>query len=188
MPLIQEGIINNKRKSIHTGKSIVSFAAGSTEFYKWLKDNRGVEFYPVDYVNDPRVICKIDNMISVNAALQCDLMGQVNAEAINKNQFSGTGGQLEFVRGAVWSKGGKSIIAMTSTTKGGEVSRIVSGLQPGDPVTTGRSDVDYIVTEYGVAHLRGKDMFERARTLISIAHPNFRISLKMSLKNSSAEN
>ena len=182
MPLIQAGNINNKKKKLHTGKSIVSFAGGSAEFYQWLHENRGVEFHPVDYVNDPRVIGNIDNMISVNAALQVDLMGQVNAEAINRNQFSGVGGQVDFVRGATWSKGGKSIIAMTSTTKGGTISRIVAGLQPGDPVTTARTDVDYIVTEHGVAHLRGKDLFERARLLIAIAHPNFRDQLKDEFK------
>ena len=178
MDLMKAGVINGKKKTLHPDKAIATFAAGSTEFYAWLHENPQIEFYPVDYVNDSRVICKIDNMISVNAALQCDLMGQVNAEAITRNQYSGIGGQVDFVRGAVWSKGGKSIIALSSTTKNDTISRIVPAIDPGDPISTSRNDVDYIVTEYGVAHLRGQDLFERARRLISVAHPNFRDELK----------
>jgi 4-hydroxybutyrate CoA-transferase len=128
----------------------------------------------VDYVNDPYVIGQHDNMISVNSALQADLMGQVNAEMIGAMQFSGIGGQVDFVRGASRSRGGKSIIAMPSTAAGGKTSRICRELDKGAAVTTSRSDVHYVVTEYGVADLRGKTLRQRAEALIAIAHPDFR--------------
>ncbi|MCE5309858.1 MAG: 4-hydroxybutyrate CoA-transferase, partial [Acidobacteriales bacterium] len=131
---------------------------------------------PVDYTNDPRVICKHEKMVSINACIQVDLLGQVNSEGIGGRQFSGIGGQVDFIRGAAMSPGGKSILAFNSTTNKG-VSKIVPTLPPGTVVTTSRTDVDYLVTEYGYAKLKGKSIRERAKALISIAHPNFRAEL-----------
>lgn len=178
MELIVAGNVNNKYKKVHPGKSTSTFASGTKELYEWLDNNPAVEFYPVDYLNNSYVIAQNDKVFSVNSALQIDLQGQVAAETINGVQFSGIGGQMDFVRGAAWSKGGKSIIAFPATTKGGTISKIVSAFKPGDAVTTPRNDVDYIVTEYGVAHLKGVDMQERARRLISIAAPEYRDQLK----------
>ena len=150
---------------------------GSPKLYDFVNNNPAVELYPVDYVNHPMIIAKNDNMISINSALQVDLMGQVNAESIGAKQFSGTGGQVDFVRGASMSKGGKSIIAMPSTAAKGRISKIVMNLDLGSTVTTSRNDVDYVVTEYGIASLKGKTLRERAKALIAIAHPDFRESL-----------
>ena len=132
---------------------------------------------PVDYVNDPNVICRNDSMISINAALEVDLWGQVCAESVGTRHMSGTGGQVDYVRGATQSRGGKSFIAFSATTKNDTISKIKSTLTPGAVVTTSKNDVDYIVTEYGVAHLRGEPLSSRARQLIAIAHPNFRDEL-----------
>lgn len=178
MELMKLGVVNNKKKSVHVGKSVCTFASGTTELYGWLDENPMVEFYPVDYINNAHIVSLNEKVFSVNSAIQIDLQGQVCAETIDGKQFSGIGGQMDFVRGATWSKGGKSIIAMPSTTKNDSISKIVPVFKPGDAVTTPRNDVDYVVTEYGVAHLRGQDIRERARRLISIAHPNFRDELK----------
>lgn len=178
MELIEAGVINGKKKTLHRGKAVCTFASGTTELYQWLDGNPMIEFYPVDYINNSHVNSLNDKLFSVNSALQVDLQGQVCAETIKAKQYSGIGGQVDFVRGATWSKGGKSIIAMPSTAKKGQLSRIVAALQPGDAVSTPRNDVDYIVTEYGTAHLRGKEIRERARLLIGIAHPDFRSELK----------
>jgi itaconate CoA-transferase len=148
---------------------------GDRAFYDWLSDNHSVYSLPVDQANDPRHIAKNDHVVSVNATLQVDLGGACNSEHMLGNQYSGSGGQLDFVRGANASKGGLSIIACRSTAKDGVVSRIVPQL--GGPVTTPRNDVRYIVTEYGVADLRGKTLGERAEALIAIAHPDFRDEL-----------
>ncbi|MEA1960644.1 MAG: acetyl-CoA hydrolase/transferase C-terminal domain-containing protein [Bacillota bacterium] len=177
MELIQSGNITNKYKAIHKNKAVATFASGTTELYEWLNENPGVEFYPVDYINNSHVISLNDNVFSVNSAIQVDLMGQVCAETIRGKQFSGIGGQMDFVRGAAWSKGGKSIIAMPATAKNGTISKIVPHFLPGDAITTPRNDVDYVVTEYGVAHLRGQHIAERAKRLIAIADPQFRDGL-----------
>jgi len=178
MELIELGVINGSRKTLHKGKAIATFASGTPSLYEWLHENPIVEFYPVDYVNNSHVISLNEKMFSVNSALSIDLQGQVCAETLNARQFSGIGGQMDFVRGATWAKGGKSVIAMPATAKNGEISKIVAALKPGDAVSTPRNDVDYIVTEYGIAHLRGQNMQERARRLISIAAPKFRDELK----------
>ena len=175
--LIACGAVNNSKKQIHRGQSVTTFAFGSQRMYDYIDDNPGIAFMPVDYVNDPNVICRNDNMISINAALEVDLWGQVCAESVGTRHMSGTGGQVDYVRGACQSKGGKSFIAFTSTAKGGTISKIKSILTPGAVVTTSKNDVDYIVTEYGVAHLRGEPLSSRARQLIAIAHPNFRDEL-----------
>ena len=176
--LVEQGVINGSRKTLHRGKLIATFLAGTKHLYDFVHCNSYIDLYPVDYVNDPRVIAQNDNMVSINSCIEVDLMGQVASETIGSRQFSGAGGQMDFVRGTSWSKGGKSIIAMPSTASGGRISRIVPHLTPGASVTTSRNDVQYIVTEYGVAHLRGKTMNERAESLIAIAHPDFRDGLR----------
>ena len=180
--LIECGAVNNSKKQIHRGQCVTTFAFGSKRIYDFIDDNPGIAILPVDYVNDPNVICKNDNMISINAAVEVDLMGQVCAESIGTRHLSGTGGQVDFVRGACQSKGGKSFIAFTSTAKNGTVSKIQPTLTPGAVVTTSKNDVDYIVTEYGIAQLRGLPLSKRVANLIAIAHPDFRDELTFEAK------
>ena len=175
--LLECGAANNEKKPIHTGRSVATFAFGGKRMYDFINDNPSIEMLPVDYVNDPAVISKHPNMMSVNAAVEVDFMGQVCAESIGSRHISGTGGQVDFVRGAIQSVGGKSFIAFTSTTGNGECSRICPVLKSGAFVTTSKNDVDYIVTEYGIIKLRGKSVYQRAKALISIAHPKFRDEL-----------
>lgn len=176
--LIEAGVINNKAKTLNPNRSVITFCMGTQKLYDFIDDNPNVALYPVDYVNDPMVIAREDNMVSINSCIQVDLMGQVDAESIGLRQYSGVGGQVDFVRGAAMSKGGRSIIAMPSTAAGGTVSRIVPFLDAGAAVTTSRNDIHYIVTEYGIAELKGQTLRERARRLIKIAHPKFRDELK----------
>ena len=175
--LVRKGVITGKRKTLHPGKLVASFLMGTTKLYDFVSNNPDVEMYPVDYVNDPAVIAQNARMISINSCIEVDLMGQVNAECMGLKQYSGTGGQVDYVRGAARSEGGKSVIAIPSTASRGKVSRIVPLLSTGAAVTTSRNDVDYIVTEYGIAKLRGKTLRERAAALIAIAHPDFREEL-----------
>jgi 4-hydroxybutyrate CoA-transferase len=176
--LVEKGVITNRMKSIHKGKIIGSFAAGTRRLYEFLDDNPMVEMHPVSYTNDPFIISQNYKMVSINSCIEVDLLGQCAAETVGITQISGTGGQTDFVRGAVKSPGGKSIIALKSTALKGTKSTIVPVLSQGAVVTTGKNDVDYIVTEYGVAHLRGKSASERAEALINIAHPDFRAELR----------
>lgn len=176
--LVEKGIINGSQKTLHKGKIIATFLAGSKRLYDFVHCNSFVDLYPVDYVNDPRVIGMNDKMVSINSCIEVDLMGQVCSETIGSYQFSGAGGQMDYVRGTSWSKGGKSIIAMPSTAAHGTMSRIVPYLKQGASVTTSRNDVEYIVTEYGAAYLKGKTLRERAKALIAIAHPDFRAELQ----------
>jgi itaconate CoA-transferase len=173
--LMQSGVVDNSRKQIHAGRSVFTFAMGDVGLYAFLDDNDRVEAYPVDYVNDPAVIARNTKVVSVNATLEVDLNGACNSEYRNGRQYSATGGQLDFVRGAYASPGGKSIIACHATAAGGTVSRIVPRLS--GPVTTPRTDTHIVVTEYGHAELKGKSTAARARALIAIAHPDFRESL-----------
>lgn len=177
--LMESGVVDNSRKVIHPGKSVFTFAIGTRPFYEFLNGNANLEAHPVDYVNEPGVIALNPNMVSVNATLEIDLQGACNSEVVNGRQYSASGGQLDFVRGATASHGGKSIIACHSTAARGSVSRIVPRLS--GPVTTPRNDVHIIVTEYGGADLRGKSLAERARLLIAIAHPKFRDQLSAHL-------
>jgi acyl-CoA hydrolase len=147
-----------------------------------VDNNNMIQLMPVDYTNDVSVIAQNDNMVAINSALEVDLMGQVVADAIGSKTFSGVGGQLDFLRGAEQAKNGKPIIALPSTAKSGEVSRISAMLKPGTPITTTRQDVHYVVTEYGIAHLFGKTIKQRAELLIGIAHPKFRDQLRESFK------
>jgi 4-hydroxybutyrate CoA-transferase len=175
--LVEQGIINNEAKSIHPGKIIAGFALGTQRLYDFIHDNPIVELHPTEYVNDPFLIAQNDRMVSINSALEVDLTGQVNADSFGSRLYSGVGGQVDFVRGAARSKGGKPIIALPSTAKGDTISRITAQLRPGSGVVTTRSDVHYIVTEYGVAKLYGRTIRERALALIEIAHPDFREEL-----------
>ena len=182
LPLLECGALTGSRKTLHPGKIVASFAMGSERLYKQLSRNPLFEFYPSDYVNSPSVIGRNDHMVCVNSALQVDLTGQVAADSIGKNFFSGFGGQLDFVRGAALSHGGKSIIAMPATAKKGAASRIVACLSEGTGVVTTRADVDFVVTEYGIASLKAKTIRERAVALIQLAHPDFREELTAAAK------
>ena len=175
--LIESGAVTNKMKPLHTGKTVASFAFGSKRVYDYIHNNSDVKMLPVQHINDPKIIRNMPNFMSINSAIEIDFFGQVCAESIGTAHFSGTGGQVDFVRGAVQSEGGKSFLAFPSTAKGGTVSRIKSILSPGAIVTTSKNDVDYIVTEYGIAKLRGKTIGERTKALIDIAHPKFREEL-----------
>ncbi len=176
--LFEMGVITNKKKTLWPGKFVCTFAYGSKRMYEFIDDNPAVLFLRGKYVNNPYIIAQNKKMVSINTAIMVDLTGNVCSEAIGTNHYSGTGGQLDTHRGAVMSPGGKGIIALRSTAKGGTVSTIVPLLPEGSPVTVPRQDVDYIVTEYGIAHLRGKTVRERVLELINIAHPDFRSFLK----------
>ncbi len=178
--LHKAGKLTNARKNLHPGKSVLGLAIGSREFYDWLNDNDDILGFPLSYVNDPAVIASVDNMISINACLNADLYGQVSSESAGTRQISGTGGQLDFVTGASASRGGHSFLCMSSTytDKSGTVrSRILPRFTEGDIITTPRTQVYSLVTEYGIADLAGRNTWERADALISVAHPDFREEL-----------
>ncbi len=180
--LAKAGVITHKRKNFHQGTAIVTFIMGTKKLYDYVDNNPSLNIYPATYVNDPYVAGKNDNLVSINSCLQVDFLGQVCAETINGVQISGVGGQTDFVRAAAISKGGRSIIAFPSTAAGGSISRIVPFLDPGAAVTTSRNDVEYVITEYGVANLRYRTTRDRARMLIELAHPKFRDALKEAFK------
>jgi len=177
IPLIEAGVINGERKNFKPRKIIVGFILGSKKMFDFVDDNPIFEFHPTSYVNDPGYIARNDKMVAINSALQVDLTGQVCSDSIGNQFYSGIGGQVDFLRGASRSKGGKPIIAISSTAKGGTISRIVPMLSPGAGVVTSRGLVRYVVTEFGVAQLHGKSIRERAQSLIEIAHPKFRDEL-----------
>ena len=182
VPLLEEGIINNKKKTNKIGRTVIGAAFGSEILNNYINNNPAVELHPIDYVNNPVNIAKNDNMVSINSCIQVDLLGQVVSDTIGLSQFSAVGGQVDFVRGATMSKGGRSIIAMPATARKGTVSRIVPLITEGSAVTTPRNDVNYVVTEYGIAQLKGKTVKERAKALIMIAHPMFRPHLMIEYK------
>jgi len=175
--LVEAGVITNKRKSFMPGKSVITFMMGTRRLYDYVDNNPAVAMFPVDFVNDPYVIAKNDNLISINSCVEVDLQGQVVSTSIGLKRISGVGGQVDFVRGANMSKGGKTIMAFASTTGHGKISKIVPFINQGASVTTSIYDVNYIVTEYGIAKLRGLSLRDRAKELIKIAHPKFRDSL-----------
>lgn len=176
--LVERGIINNEAKSLHPGKIIGGFVLGTRRLYDFIHDNPIIELHPTEYVNDPFRIAQNDRMVSINSAIEVDLTGQVCADSIGHKFYSGVGGQVDFIRGAARSRGGKPIIALPSTLKNDTISRIVWQLKPGAGVVTSRNDVHYVVTEYGVAFLHGQTIAQRVRALIAIAHPNFREELE----------
>lgn len=180
--LVHAGVVTNARKSLHRGKLVASFVMGTNILYDFVDDNPAVEMHPSHYVNDPFVIAQNRAMVAINSALSVDLTGQVCADSIGGRFYSGAGGQVDFVRGAARSEDGRSIIALPSTAKEGEVSRIVAELAAGSGVTTTRSEVCFVVTEYGIAALRGRSVRERAAALVKIAHPRFRDALAAEAK------
>lgn len=177
--LVEKDVINNKYKHIHPNKSVSSFALGSKKLYDYVNDNPSFAFLDIDYVNDPHVIRRNDKMVAINSAIEIDITGQGCADSIGTTQYSGVGGQMDFIRGASLSNGGKPIIALPSRTAKG-VPRIVPVLKPGAGVVTTRAHMHYVVTEYGVAYLFGKNLRQRAKALINIAHPDDREMLERS--------
>jgi len=180
--LLECGAVTNSEKPIHTGRTVATFALGSRRIYDYIDDNPAVLMLPVDYVNNPAIISQHPNFVSVNSAVEVDFFGQVSAESVGTRHVSGSGGQVDYVRGAFESKGGKSFIAFESTSKNGTVSKIVPTLLPGSIVTTLKNEVDHVVTEYGIAKLRGHTLSQRTKALIAIAHPKFRDELTFSAK------
>jgi len=177
MQAIERGVVTGNKKSLHLGKVVITFALGSDTLYEFLDNNPFIEAHPVEYVNDPVVVSQNDNLVAVNSAIEIDLTGQVCSDSIGPYIFSGFGGQVDFIRGAARSKGGKPVIAVPSTAKRGEMSRIVPFLKQGAGVVTSRADVHWVVTEFGKINLFGKNLRERAEALIGIAHPDFRDEL-----------
>jgi acyl-CoA hydrolase len=177
IPLIEAGVLTGARKNFKPRKIILGFALGTKHLFDFMDNNPIFEFHPTAYSNDPGLIARNDNMVAINSAIQVDLTGQVCSDSIGNQFYSGIGGQVDFLRGASRSKGGKPIIAISSTAKSGKISRIVPHLDPGAGVVTSRGLVRYVVTEFGAAYLHGKSIRERAKALIDIAHPDFRADL-----------
>lgn len=178
LPLIESGVISNQKKTLLPGKIVVAFVLGSQKLFDFVDNNPAFEFRPTHFTNDPFTIARNKKMVAINSALEVDLTGQVCADSIGYKFYSGFGGQLDFIRGAAKSEGGKPIIALPSTAKNGTVSRIAPCLKEGAGVTTSRGDVHYVATEYGIVNLHGKTIRERIEMLIGIAHPNFRAELE----------
>lgn len=178
LDLLDKGVVTNRRNLLNPGKMVATFLMGTERLYRFAHDNPAVLMMPVDYTNDPRVAGRLPGLVSINSAIEVDLYGQVCADMIGPRQYSGVGGQVDFIRASSLSPGGKSIIAFPSTGKGGTVSKIVAALRPGAAVTTSRYDVDIVVTEYGAAALKGRSVARRAEALIAIAHPDFRGRLR----------
>lgn len=183
--LMKSGVVDNTKKTIDRLKTVASFCMGSSETYRFLDDNPGIEFKAIDYTNSPTTIAMNSNMVAINTALEVDLTGQATAESLGRFFFSGIGGQADFMRGAVLARGGRTILALPSTGRDGKVSRIVPFLQEGAGVTLTRGDIHYVVTEYGMAYLHGKNVRERAMALIAIAHPDFQPRLIEEAKKAS---
>ena len=177
LTLVESGAVTNRRKNYLPGRMIATFALGSAKLYRFMDRNPGVEMHPVHFTNDPALAGLNDNLVAINATLQIDLLGQCGSESLGRAPYSGTGGQSDFVRAANRSRGGKAFIVLPSTARDDTISRIVPALAPGTHVSTSKNDVNYVVTEYGVAQLRGKSSRQRAHELIAIAHPRFRDEL-----------
>jgi acyl-CoA hydrolase len=174
LDLIESGAVTNRRKNYLPGRMVATFALGDRRLYRFLDRNPAMEMHPADFTNDPCLAGRNDRLVAINATLQVDLLGQCGSESFGAIPYSGSGGQLDFVRAANRSAGGKAILVLPATARDGTVSRIVPVLPAGTHVTTGKNDINYVVTEFGVAQLRGKSARERARALIAIAHPDFR--------------
>lgn len=182
LSLIESGAVTNRRKTFMPGKMVATFALGSEKLYRFLDTCPDFELHPSDFTNDPYIASQNDNLVSLNATLQIDLLGQCGSESLGPKPYSATGGQTDFIRAANRSKGGRSIIVVPSTAKGDTISRIVPTLTPGTHVSASKNDVNYVVTEYGVAQLRGRTSHERVEALIGIAHPAFRDELRAQAK------
>ena len=183
LTLVESGTVTNRRKNYLPGKMIATFALGSAKLYRFMDRNPMLEMHPVNFTNDPMLAGLNDNLVAINATLHIDLLGQCGSESLGHSPFSGTGGQSDFVRAANRSRGGKAFIVLPSTAKDDTISRIAPVLSPGTHVSTSKNDINYVVTEYGVAQLRGKSAGQRARELIGIAHPNFRAELTAQAKH-----
>lgn len=181
--LVEKGVVTGARKDINRGKVVTAFVMGTERLYRFIDDNPLIEMRPVDYTNDVSVIRRFRRMVAINSALEVDLTGQVCADSIGTTLYSGVGGQMDFVRGAAKAEEGRAIIALPATAKGGTLSRIVPMLKPGAGVVTTRAHVQTVVTEFGVAHLHGRSVTERARALIAIAHPQFREELERAARS-----
>ena len=177
LTLLESGAVTNKKKTFMPGKMVATFALGSKKLYQFMERNPALEIHPVDFTNDPYLAAQNDKLVAINATLQIDLLGQCGSESLGHLPYSGTGGQVDFVRAANRSRGGKAFIVLPSTAKGDSISRIVPVLTPGTHVSTGKNDINYVVTEFGVAQLRGKTAKQRAQEMIAIAHPDFRAEL-----------
>jgi acyl-CoA hydrolase len=182
MTLVEAGVITNRKKNYHPGKMLATFALGSKKLYQFMHRNPSLEMHPVDFTNDPFLAGQNDNLHAINATMQIDFIGQCGSESLGFSPYSGTGGQSDFVRAANRSNGGKAFIVLPSTAKNDTISRIVPTLSAGTHVTTSKNDINYVVTEYGVAQLRGKTAQQRCAALIAIAHPDFRSELRESAK------
>ncbi len=179
---IDRGIITNQKKSLHPGKVIATFVMGSENLYEYVHNNPQFELHPCNYTNNPFIVSQNVKMVAINSAIEVDITGQVCSDSIGGRIYSGFGGQVDFIRGAAYSKGGKPIIALSATAKDGQLSRIVPQLKLGAGVVTTRADVHYVVTEFGVASLHGRNLRERAEALIAIAHPSFHDELERTLR------
>lgn len=177
LTLIESGAVTNRKKTYLPGKMVATFALGSKKLYQFMERNPALEIHPVDFTNDPYIAAQNDKLVAINATLQIDLLGQCGSESLGPLPYSGTGGQLDFVRAANRSRDGKAFIVLPSTAKNDTLTRIVPTLTPGTHVTTGKNDINYVVTEFGVAQLRGKSAKQRAQEMIAIAHPDFRAEL-----------
>lgn len=184
LTLVEAGAVTNRKKNFHPGKMLATFALGSQKLYRFMHQNPQLEMHPVSTTNDPMIASKNDNLMTINASLQVDLLGQCGSESLGCSPYSGTGGQADFVRAANLSRGGKSFIVLPSTAKNNTISRIVPTLTAGTHITTSKNDINYVVTEFGVAQLRGKSFRQRAEALIGIAHPDFRAELRTALNRS----
>lgn len=182
MTLVEAGVVTNRKKNYHHGKMLATFALGSKKLYQFMHRNPALEMHPVDFTNDPYLAGQNDNLHAINATMQIDFLGQCGSESLGPIPYSGTGGQSDFVRAANRSKGGKAFIVLPSTAKDDTISRIVPTLSPGTHVSTSKNDINYVVTEYGVAQLRGKTAKQRTEALIGIAHPDFRGELREAAK------
>ena len=182
LTLVEAGVVTNQRKNVHRGKMLATFALGSRKLYQFMHRNPALEMHPANFTNNPYLAGQNDNLISINATMQIDLIGQCCSETLGSTPYSGTGGQSDFVRAANRSKGGKSFIVLPSTAKDGKISRVVPTLTPGAHVSTSKNDINLVVTEYGIARLRGKTAKQRAQELINVAHPDFRTELREAAK------